>query len=345
MIMNDRIKYYILKTALSAVLIISAGGPSLAARYGGEFLQIGVGGRAMSMGGAFAAIADDGSAFYWNPAGCARLYKMQFSGMYAPLYGGFGSSLADYHHLGFTMPFAGSTIGINWIRLTVPDIPRFPDFTGLDYNSRMNLILNSNGSPSGYFSDIEEAFFISFARMNIFKLDFGWQYFILPIEIPMGVNFKIIRQTLGEYSSFGMGVDGGIQFKFSLAELLNVKELGYFSLGMNYQDLTRTGVDWGDNGVDAIPPNLKWGMSIDQDLPWINGVAVLAFDQDQRWGGENHFGAEFIFHKVLALRTGYQYHGWTVGAGGKYKSFALDYAFLNTDLGAVNRISASYFLP
>ncbi|MCH8285826.1 hypothetical protein IIB79_04770, partial [candidate division KSB1 bacterium] len=38
------------------------------AKYAGEFLSIGVGARAQALGGAFAAIADDGTAFYWNPA-------------------------------------------------------------------------------------------------------------------------------------------------------------------------------------------------------------------------------------------------------------------------------------
>lgn len=37
------------------------------------FLEIGVGSRAISMGGAFVGIADDASALYWNPAGISSL--------------------------------------------------------------------------------------------------------------------------------------------------------------------------------------------------------------------------------------------------------------------------------
>ncbi|HET6453793.1 MAG TPA: conjugal transfer protein TraF [Armatimonadota bacterium] len=40
--------------------------------------QIGVGTRAIGMGGAFTAIADDASAPYWNPAGLAKVKKFQF---------------------------------------------------------------------------------------------------------------------------------------------------------------------------------------------------------------------------------------------------------------------------
>jgi len=41
----------------------------------GQFLKIGVGGRAASMGEAFVAVANDASALYWNPAGITQLEK------------------------------------------------------------------------------------------------------------------------------------------------------------------------------------------------------------------------------------------------------------------------------
>ena len=34
-----------------------------------QFLKMGVGARARGMGGSFVALADDGTAHYWNPAG------------------------------------------------------------------------------------------------------------------------------------------------------------------------------------------------------------------------------------------------------------------------------------
>ena len=336
-------KYWL--AGITVIVLLWSSSEVRAARYAGEFLEIGIGARAMGMGGAFTALADDGSAFYWNPAGCARLYRMQITGMYAPLYGGIGSSLADYQHLGFTMPFSGSTVGVNWVRLSIADIPRFPDYSGLDYNSRKNLIIDADGTPTGYFSDTEEAVFISFARLNTVKFDLGWQYFVLPVEIPAGFNFKLIRQSLAGYSSTGIGADFGIQFRFNLNDILQTKNLGSLTAALNYQDFTRTGIDWGDNGSDAIPANLKWGLALKQNLPWINGALNLAYDQDSRWGGEDHYGLEFIFRKVLSFRAGHEYHGWTAGAGGMYNRVIIDYAFLNTDIGAVNRISGTYIFP
>ena len=42
-------------------------------KYAGEFLRLGVGARALGMGGSYVALANDASAAYWNPAGLATL--------------------------------------------------------------------------------------------------------------------------------------------------------------------------------------------------------------------------------------------------------------------------------
>jgi opacity protein-like surface antigen len=42
-----------------------------------QFLKIGVGPRAIGMGGAFTAVADDINSMYWNPAGMAKIYSRE----------------------------------------------------------------------------------------------------------------------------------------------------------------------------------------------------------------------------------------------------------------------------
>lgn len=67
---------------LIAVAVICAIAPQAAyaaksfdkvATIGAQFLKIGIGARATGMGSAFAAVADDASSVYWNPAGISRL--------------------------------------------------------------------------------------------------------------------------------------------------------------------------------------------------------------------------------------------------------------------------------
>ena len=42
-----------------------------------NILQVGAGARAVSMGSAFVAVADDITSMYWNPAGIARLSRAE----------------------------------------------------------------------------------------------------------------------------------------------------------------------------------------------------------------------------------------------------------------------------
>jgi hypothetical protein len=54
------------------VTVLAASWPGLAARASAQTAEV-VGTRALGMGGAFVAVADDPSAVYWNPAGLPRM--------------------------------------------------------------------------------------------------------------------------------------------------------------------------------------------------------------------------------------------------------------------------------
>lgn len=78
-----------LSLLLSSLLVSTS---SRAEKYAGEFLEIGVGGRGVAMGGAVTAHTGDALSFYWNPAGMAYVSGLHVSGMYADLWNG----LANY---------------------------------------------------------------------------------------------------------------------------------------------------------------------------------------------------------------------------------------------------------
>src|SRR5437867_3630394 len=58
---------------LAVLLALVCATPASATKYAAEFLKIPVGPRAIGLGGAFTAIADDATASYWNPAGMVYL--------------------------------------------------------------------------------------------------------------------------------------------------------------------------------------------------------------------------------------------------------------------------------
>ena len=67
---------------LLAVIIQTAGTAGDFSKVGtvsAQFLKIGVGARAMALGGSFTALANDVSTLYWNPAGITNLNGFSFA--------------------------------------------------------------------------------------------------------------------------------------------------------------------------------------------------------------------------------------------------------------------------
>ena len=75
-----------LKTLLVMSFIVSVSAPSLYAggpgSTGAVELKIPVGPRAIAMGQAFVAVADDANAVYWNPAGLNQLGGSEITAQY-----------------------------------------------------------------------------------------------------------------------------------------------------------------------------------------------------------------------------------------------------------------------
>ena len=98
------------------------------------FLNIGVGARALAMGGAFTAIADDATALYWNPAGIGRCKRAEVTFNHSDW-------LLDVYHeyIGAILPVGRHCFGGSVTYLGVPDqIVRTieePEGTGDFYNA------------------------------------------------------------------------------------------------------------------------------------------------------------------------------------------------------------------
>ena len=97
-----------LRTGLTACALAGSGvlAPLLAVdltaiSFGGSPVPIGAGARALGMGGAFTAVADDATANTWNPAGMAQLERPELAinggyyGRSTTIQGGGGSKEQD----------------------------------------------------------------------------------------------------------------------------------------------------------------------------------------------------------------------------------------------------------
>lgn len=314
---------------------------SFAQRYTASFLDIGIGARALGMGGAFSAVGGDGTAFYWNPAGAALMEGLHVTGMYGPQFGSIADPLGNYHFLGVSQPLpGGAAVGLQWIRLAVDDIPVYGPLQGDSYWDRLHdWTLRPSGEPEGMIQDTEDALFFTFALLNRFQMDMGWQYGFVRVELPVGLNIKWIRQKLGEGEASALGLDLGTMARIYLDELLGMDRLGIFAAAVHLQDVTRTTLTWNTRHQDPLPLNLKWGLSYTQPLPAWQGSIIMAYDQDSRWGLRHRWGAELNAFNRIHLRLGLDEGRFACGAGLRVWRFLIDYAFLSHELHSLHRIS------
>ena len=84
----------------------------------GQYDQIFVGSRPLSMGGAFTAVADDANAITWNAAGLPGLRRTEFTSSYAELY----AMGINQSYLGFVRPISDRiAIGLDWSSIGYDD--------------------------------------------------------------------------------------------------------------------------------------------------------------------------------------------------------------------------------
>jgi len=334
-----------LSVCLSAAVLLAAGQPAFATKYAGAFMADGGGARALGMGGAFTAVADDPSATFWNPAGIADADGPEILLMHSERFG----DLIDRDFAAFVLPvdwnlFGGESagLGITVIRLGVDDIP-FTDHIVLDD-------LDNDGIPdpiSGldhldeiiYKSDQEYALMFSYAE-NLG----GWR---------AGGTLKFIHQSVGNYSSFGLGAD---------LALLRPNWWRHLNVGLKLQDITTTYLSWNTGTNELITPAIVPALAWRQPLQQWKMSATLAYSletrfdnrrgADQYWAGSasanGHVGLELGFSDRVFLRGGFD-SGWesgnmTAGAGFVVSRFTIDYAYAGDTLDideTTHRISAS----
>ncbi|MFH1007194.1 MAG: UPF0164 family protein [Candidatus Latescibacterota bacterium] len=331
-------------SVLCCVSLLFAPHPGSATQEADAFLSLGVGARAIALGGAFSAMADDGTAFFWNPAGLARLERPEVTMMYSSLFG-LTDALASHHVLAYAHPLKGIHFSAGWIRLGVDDIPRFPELKWENGPKRTyrsgDTSLQGDGVPDGYFTDREDAIYLSFTKMNTLEVDLGWQYFAFPIYLPIGVNFKFLNYSLDKASGRGVGIDVGSMLLLDLDELLDNVALGRASLGLVVQDVANTAIIWKSKHQDTIPTNVKFGAAFEQPISPLNSRATLLWEIESKHKGTHHVGLEYTYAERLALRVGYDEARVSAGAGITFWMFRMDYALSNYDLGIIHRASAS----
>lgn len=314
------------------------------AKYSNEFLNVGVGARALSMANANVASVSDVTACYWNPSGLLnQTSNVQVGLMHAEYFAG----IAKYDYIGASKRIdSNSVAGITFIRFGVDNIPNTTEL--IDANGNVDY------SRLKSFNAVDAAVLLSYAR-DIQKLK----------GVKIGANAKIIRRKLGEFGgSWGFGLDLGVMYdykKWRFAAMGRDITGTFNAWSYNLSDETKqtfavTGNDIPSNSLEVTVPRLILGASrtwyVWQDKISIGGELNLinTFDgkrntviKTKAWSMEPALGAEVGYKNMIYLRGGigniqkaYSVKGQQVttvqpniGVGIKYKIFALDYAMTN----------------
>lgn len=335
-----------MKKILISILLTISAISLFAGSYAGDFMVIGSGVRALGMSGTFAAIADDASAIYWNAAGIAQLRNTEISLMRGYLY----KDLATYDNISICQPLPNKvTIGLNWTRLSIDDIPYFPEseLVGTVDQRAVFPWLNLSGEPTGEFSSSDNLIQISFAKHLHYDVNLGWLFFKIPFDFYFGGNIKYIKRKIDTTLATGTGFDFSYLAKTDLSDVFDYTWLGDFALGMNFQDIGGTTISWETTSQreDKVLANTKIAVAYTQELPRINSTWLFASDLDLVYERTLHLGTEYTYSDKASLRFGYQINNiegqsnnLSAGTSIKLYDFSIDYAFITSDLGNTNRV-------
>jgi hypothetical protein len=336
---------------LVLLIAVIAASPAGATRLAGEFMALGAGARALGMGGAFGAVADDASAVYWNPAGIAGIQKRQILAMHAEQFG----KLVNYNFGSYVQPTTlldparKPAFGFGLIHLGVPDQPVTNNLKAVDSDGdgTPDYFVAPDGHliyPDAYGSIPRESD-NSFAGLGSFALETS--------AGSVGGTLKLIYEdAIAGQSSMGIGIDLGYLRRDFLTPRLSV--------GAKLQDATGTYLSWSTGTNEFIYPMLKLGSAYKIVSTGFRGSLLLAADADiffddrraasqlwaQTYSADLHFGAELSFQDHVMIRGGLDGAGAetgmnpTAGAGVYFGMFGLDYAYLHHDaFEATHRVS------
>lgn len=222
--MKVGIKYFIY-----SIGILSLCGEDIHAQsriYVNEYLNIGVGGRGLSMSGAQVASTSDIFSAYWNPAGLVSMKNhMQFGGMHAEYFGG----ISKYDYVGWGIKNKSQTraLGFSFIRFATDDIPYTLDYVRPDGSFDESKLKGFSAA------DMAGLITISQKLQPLSNEDKG-------IFTTVGANAKVLYRHVGSMANaWGVGIDLGIQTRHKK-----------FLYGLTLKDATSTYTSWSFNLTD-----------------------------------------------------------------------------------------------
>jgi hypothetical protein len=339
----------------------------LTPKYSNEFLNIGVGARALGMSMAQVATVNDVTAGYWNPAGINHLGpRLQVAAMHSEYFAGIAKF--DYASIGKAID-SSSAAAFSIIRFGVDDIPNTTELIDAGGNIDYDRITK--------FSAVDYAFIFSYGRN-------GWpvkkqtsatsQSIIDPLQrsnrFRWGVNAKVIYRHIGDFASaWGFGLDAGAQYDVDrwhfgavAKDITSTFNAWSYSLSDRTKEVFQnTGNEIPQNGLEVTLPRVVLGAGRSFDIKKITLLAevnaTLTTDGKRNVlisanpvSVDPNLGIEAIYNKIIFVRAGvgniqrvsdfdqstYLTLQPNLGLGLRIRNLQIDYAL--SDIGNVSDV-------
>lgn len=289
------------KKILLCFVFLAFASQGVNAQSGGteSVFSLGFGAKAIGMGQAFTALADDPSAVFWNPAGLEFINSQSATFFHTTLFEG-----VQYDFLGYAYPTIDiGSFGFGIGRVGVSGIEERP------YIGYTNVL--------GNISNEQYEVFFSYAK------SLPW------FDLTPGISVRWVRQGFsglsdGNLTESGVGADIGLMYRPKWLGNALVQD---WSFGLNVRNLFPPQLKVGDE-IDEYPLTTKLGI---MKKIWFSGNGainvLLDLDHSQNRDFKVHFGSEYDFRDMGKVRIGYNGSTIAFGVGGKYSIFEIDYGY------------------
>jgi hypothetical protein len=272
----------------------------------GQLLKLPLGTRAIGMGEAFTAMADDTSALYWNPAGMSLLQQKEVTFMHSSLI-----ESINYEHLAFVAPGDSYAFGGQFSYLGYGDIAGY----------------DNNDVPTG---DVNAYAYVANAGISRLITD----------SLSVGLSGGLIHETLADASANTFAANVGALYLLP-TQLWHAR----YRLGLAAQNLgpglkfinerdplpRRYKLGLAAEGLWQLPLNL----TTDLTLPNDNDLFVSV--------GSEYWFRDLLALRLGYAGSNDEGRGLRLGFGLKYASLLFDYAYAGYgDFGAENRVALSF---
>ncbi|MDD3731076.1 MAG: hypothetical protein PHU88_01730 [candidate division Zixibacteria bacterium] len=320
----------------SLVIVIFLAVNAAAAKYAGESFSLGVGARALALGGAVTAGPFDGTAGYWNPAGMHYLNSRTITAMHAETFG----SLLNHDFIAY-------------IDARPRDHSRIKAFGFYFY------YLGGGGIKITRLNEFERPYVLREEAHGDFLFTGSVSGKITSL-VDFGLTAKIIYRDIGTESGYGLTMDAGMLYRVNkyarLGLMVTDITTGFirYSGGSPLIDSTGEAYD-SDANTESIYPTVKPGLMIEYSYLDFNGRFLAGGDikfenikrAAQYWSGplslDTHFGWELDYKALVFGRAGFDIGRFTAGGGVDIKNITVDFAYMHhSDLDETFRVSAGY---